>query len=138
MHPSCPYEVEWHRVSFQPFMKIMKSIDFQYSDSIIIPEHLQSDYLQTRQQTFKIYLADWISYDNFDEELNTMINKSGIPVDSIDYTKKIIFGSSVFRIKGQKGYWTLKAPCIYCYGEIAKNCGDDTSILSRCCIRGYL
>lgn len=132
-HTSCPQEVEWRPITFRPLMKIMTSIELSHTNTLIVPNHLLLEE-DIRQQNVKIYFAEGVSYT----ELNDIIDESGIPVDSIDYYERIIFGSSIFKMKSRKGYWCLKAPCIYCYGDIARNSNISNDVLLRSVIRAYL
>lgn len=108
MH-KCPSEVEWKKISFQPILSIMDSIHLINCEKLQIPEHLHVEGIRQFQIIINFR-------NNLDLDLiNNILEHSGISWDSLDNKEKIIYGGSVFRVPGKKGYYSLNAPCIDCY-----------------------
>lgn len=126
---SCPQEVEWRRIRFQPLFRIMEYISFQPDGRMIVPNHLDQDGIRQ----FEI-IIDY-RLDATKEEIDLALEDSGIDWESMNYPRGKIWGGSVFKIPGKKGYWVLRAPCLYCYGKIAS---ENETKLVRCAIMAYL
>lgn len=129
----CPVQVQWQQVRFDPLMKIMTDIHITESaPGSILPEHLHEKGI--RQYQLKVSFRDDCVYEDVDER----IDKSNIACESVDYSQHIIWGGEIFKRPKHKGYWRLKAPCIYCYGVLAKLYEDDVTSLKKCCVLTYL
>ena len=99
---------------------------------MIVPDHLSGD--GTKQRDLIIRFDEGLSSD----EVLVALRESGISWDSIDWNERIIWGGPVFRIQGRSGFWVLNGPCLYCYRDIAEECGDDLDTLLRCFMRARL
>lgn len=110
-------------------MPIMESVSIVPGGNMIVPKHLDQDNI--RQFSIIIDYHEKATR----EDIDIALQESGISWDSMNYPRGRIWGGSVFKIPRRKGYWVLKAPCLYCYGRIAKE--DDTR-LDRCAILAYL
>ena len=126
---SCPEEVEWRRVSFQPLMPIMETVLIEPGGKLVVPMHLQQDNIRQ----FSV-IVDYRK-DAKLEEIEHALEESGISWDSMRYPMGRIWGGSVFKLPGRKGYWILKAPCLDCYTRLATT---DETRLERCALMAYL
>jgi len=132
---SCPTEVEWQRIFFDPLLKLhYKKIQLSGYDGEQIPSHLfECGTLQFQVQ---------IEFEN-DKELYPRLKESKLSWGSIDYDKKIVWGGSIYKRPNHSGYWVLKLPCLDCYSRILKNLEETNDpqmneILERMVIRHSL
>jgi len=128
---SCPKEVEWQKMSFQPLLSIMQSINVQRDASLIVPDHLYTDGI------IQYYIIITFKNDISTDKIYNALEESSIDWNSIDFNKKIIWGGSIFKIPDKKGYWILRAPCLKCYCNIV-NQTENLQILNRCFIQSFL
>lgn len=122
---NCPREVEWRQISFQPLVKIIRSMTIRPCCKTRIPRHLAQEGIRESQ-----VIMEYCS-DATPEQLESALIDSKLSWDAINYNQRKVCAGSAFKLPQRKGYWALHAPCLECYGRLID---QDTDALNRCVV----
>lgn len=124
---NCPKEVEWRQISFQPLVKVTRSMTIRPYRKTRIPRHLAQEGIRESQVIME-YRSDATP-----EQLECALMDSNLSWDAIDYNQQKIWAGSAFKLPHRKGYWALHAPCLECYGRLIDQ-DADPDVLNRCVV----
>jgi len=121
---SCPSEVVWEAVDSDRLFRHPKilSVHFQEGTKVRLPAHLQSEQETIRAFSIRI---EFVS-DSTLEDVDAYIRRAGESI--FDSNTAHTCWGTLYRRSSQKGYWTLRAPCLSCYLRLLETATSDEAL----------